>query len=89
MNQLFSHIKVFIKFFLHNIIDFFVLLQCRIRNQIGKNAKHILLIRLDAIGDYILFRNFIEVLKRNPKYSDYKITLLGNIVWRELAEKSG
>lgn len=26
--------------------------------------KSILLIRLDAIGDYILFRNFIEVLKK-------------------------
>jgi ADP-heptose:LPS heptosyltransferase len=49
-------------------------------------VKQILLIRLDAIGDYILFRNFIEVLKRNSKYSDYKITLLGNIVWKELAE---
>lgn len=86
MNQLFSHIKVFIKFLLHNIIDFLVFLQCRTKNQIRHNVKQILLIRLDAIGDYILFRNFIEVLKRNSKYSDYKITLLGNIVWKELAE---
>jgi ADP-heptose:LPS heptosyltransferase len=86
VNQLFSYIKVFIKFLLHNIIDFLVFLQFRIGNKIGKNTKQILLIRLDAIGDYILFRNFIEVLKRNSKYSDYKITLLGNIVWKDIAE---
>ena len=47
--------------------------------------KSILLIRLDAIGDYVLFRNFIEILKRHPRYSGYRITLLGNIVWKELA----
>ena len=86
VKQLFSHIKVFIKFLLHNIIDFLVFLQCRMKNQIRQNAKQILLIRLDAIGDYILFRNFIEVFRKNSKYSDYRITLLGNIVWKELAE---
>ena len=47
--------------------------------------KSILLIRLDAIGDYVLFRNFIEILKKHPRYSGYHITLLGNIVWKELA----
>jgi ADP-heptose:LPS heptosyltransferase len=47
--------------------------------------KSILLIRLDAIGDYVLFRNFIEILKKHPRYSGYRITLLGNIVWKELA----
>ena len=87
MKQIFSYIKTFIKFFLHNIIDFFVFLQCRIKkNQIRQNIKQILLIRLDAIGDYILFRNFIEVFRKNSKYSDYKITLLGNMVWKDLAE---
>lgn len=47
----------------------------------------ILLIRLDAIGDYILFRNFIEILKNSKKYRGCKITFVGNIAWRELAEK--
>jgi ADP-heptose:LPS heptosyltransferase len=46
-----------------------------------------LLIRLDAIGDYILFRNFIESVSRSEKYKGYKITLLGNIVWKSLSEK--
>jgi len=46
----------------------------------------ILLIRHDGIGDYILFRNFIEVLRKSEKYKDYKITLLGNAAWKDLAE---
>jgi len=47
--------------------------------------KSILLIRLDAIGDYVLFRNYIEVLKKSEKYKDYEITLLGNNTWKDLA----
>lgn len=48
--------------------------------------KTILLIRLDAIGDYILFRNFIQALKTSNKYKNYKITLVGNKAWKNLAE---
>ena len=48
--------------------------------------KSLLLIRLDAIGDYILFRNFIEILKKSDKYKDYSITLVGNVAWKELSE---
>lgn len=46
----------------------------------------LLLIRLDAIGDYILFRNFIQVLKEGGRFKDYTITLCGNSAWEELAE---
>jgi len=49
-----------------------------------KPAKRLLLIKTDAIGDYILFRNFIEILKRSEKYKDHQIDLLGNTIWREL-----
>ena len=48
--------------------------------------KSILLIRLDAIGDYIIFRNCIEILRKSKHYKNYKITLVGNIVWKNLAE---
>ena len=47
----------------------------------------LLLIRLDAIGDYVMFHNFIQELKESQKYKDYKITLLGNCVWKGLAEE--
>lgn len=49
--------------------------------------KTLLVVKTDAIGDYILFRNFLQVLRESQKFSDYKITLLGNSLWRELAEK--
>lgn len=45
-----------------------------------------LIIHTDAIGDYILFRNFIEAIKNAEKFNQHKITLLGNQAYRELAE---
>lgn len=48
--------------------------------------KSILLIRFDAIGDYVLFRNFIEILAKSSKYRGYKIIFLGNIVWKNISE---
>lgn len=47
----------------------------------------LLLLRLDSIGDYILFRNYIEILKTSAKYQNYKITLCGNKSWKDIAEK--
>jgi len=74
-----SRLKDIIRIFVYGVVDFFIHSQNTARN------KTLLLIRLDAIGDYVLFRNFIEILQKSTKYKDYKITLLGNIVWKELA----
>lgn len=49
-----------------------------------KPAKRLLLIKTDAIGDYILFRNFIEITKHSVKYKDHKIDLLGNNLWADV-----
>jgi len=49
--------------------------------------KSMLIIRLDAIGDYVLFRNFLEIVRTSDRYRDYAITLLGNAVWRSLSEE--
>lgn len=46
--------------------------------------KSLLLIRLDAIGDYILFHNYIDLIHKSVKFSEHKITLLGNKEWRDL-----
>jgi len=79
--------KVFIKFV--NLIDFIVsLLLIKIihfKKTIIQD-RTLLLIRLDSIGDYVLFRNFVSVIKTNNKYAEYKITLCGNIRWKDLAE---
>ena len=48
--------------------------------------KTLLLLRLDSIGDYVLFRNFIPSLKSSKKYKNYDITLCGNLWWKELSE---
>ena len=47
--------------------------------------KRLLIIKADAIGDFILFRNYIEILRQSEKYRDYRIDLVGNIVWQDMA----
>lgn len=49
-------------------------------------GKKLLVVKLDAIGDYILFRNALTELKKSKRFGEHKITLLGNSLWKELAE---
>ena len=48
--------------------------------------RRVLLVRLDAIGDYILFRNVLRFIRHSATYRDAHITVLGNPAWRSLAE---
>ena len=50
------------------------------------NSKRILVVRLDAIGDYILFRNYLPYIKEYAREKKYKITFLGNNIYKEIAE---
>lgn len=50
-------------------------------------AKRVLIIKTDAIGDYILFRNFLEILHASSKFKNHRVTLLGNELWKDLALK--
>lgn len=50
-----------------------------------RNKNTLLLVKNDGIGDYMLFRNYFEVLKRSDKYSGYNIYLLGNTAFSDLA----
>ena len=47
--------------------------------------KRVLIIKTDAIGDYILFRNYIEIVTNSEKFKGYQIDLLGNAVWKDIA----
>lgn len=47
-------------------------------------ANNLLIIRLDDIGDYLLFRNQLELYKRSALWRDYSITLLGNASWKDV-----
>lgn len=55
-------------------------------NSIFTKANTLLIIRTDGIGDYVLFRNFIKSIKESERFKNYKITLFGNVLWKELAE---
>lgn len=76
-----SNLKKLIKLLIFSLINLCISPSKEIKQ------KSLLLIRLDAIGDYVLFRNFIKLLKKTHKYNDYKITLLGNIVWKNLSKE--
>ena len=43
-------------------------------------------LKLDQIGDYVIFRNFLEEIKKSKKYKDYKIVLIGNIIYKNFAK---
>jgi ADP-heptose:LPS heptosyltransferase len=81
ISLLFLKIKNLIVFIFSYLIISFLQLQ-----KIEKASKTLLLIRLDEIGDFVLFCNFITVVKTSKKFKDYKISLVGNEVWRDLAE---
>jgi len=51
------------------------------------DKNRLLIVKTDAIGDYILFRNFLEILRNSKKFKNYEITLCGNSIWRGIAEK--
>jgi ADP-heptose:LPS heptosyltransferase len=50
-----------------------------------KPQKRLLIIKTGTIGDYILFRNYLEIVRNSEKFHDYTITLLGNVLWQDLA----
>ena len=50
-----------------------------------KSAQRILLIKTDAIGDYVLFRNFIEEVKNTDQYKNFEIDLVASELLRDFA----
>lgn len=47
-------------------------------------AGRLLLVRLDDIGDYVLFRNQLSSYRQSHRWRSHHITLLGNAAWKEL-----
>jgi ADP-heptose:LPS heptosyltransferase len=43
-----------------------------------------MIVKVDEIGDYILFRNYLKILRNSIKYRDKKILLCGNIAWKNI-----
>ena len=55
--------------------------------KISSDHYSLIIIKLDEIGDYILFRNFLEIIANSNRFKAYNITLCGNVIWKEIAEK--
>lgn len=69
----------YLKFFYYSLIAPFLS-----KNISSQKSTSILLIKLDEIGDYILFRNFFKYFRLSNKYQNYNITLIGNIEWKDI-----
>jgi len=54
--------------------------------QESPSAKKVLVVKPDAIGDYIIFRNFLDNLRKSKKHKGHEIHLLGNAVWKNIFE---
>jgi ADP-heptose:LPS heptosyltransferase len=53
---------------------------------ITKRSKSLLVIKLDMMGDYLMLRNYLRLMKKTARYRDHKLALLGNIAVKSLAE---
>ena len=74
-------IKKIINIIIYKIIDLITFNY----NKLSCANNELVIIKLDAIGDYILFRNFFKTLYTSNKFSNSRITLIGNIIWKDLA----
>lgn len=57
----------------------------RIHRSKSTNTKRLLFVHTDAIGDYLLLRNFIHELKQTETFKNYNFTLCGNSAYEDLA----
>jgi ADP-heptose:LPS heptosyltransferase len=74
-------VKKLVEFAVLSAVDFFAKRRCAV-----VAPETLLIIRPDALGDYILFRNFLKEIRQSSRFARFRITLLGNAVWRDLAE---
>ncbi len=73
-------IGIFKKHLLYGMSDLFLKRNAQII------PKTLVIVKNDHIGDYILFRNFLPYISKSEKYKDYKIILIGNIVFKDIVE---
>ena len=51
-----------------------------------KDTQTVAIVRIDNIGDYILFRNFLPFIRQSSRYVSKRLILVGNKAWKDLAE---
>ncbi|MFZ1323254.1 MAG: glycosyltransferase family 9 protein [Ignavibacteria bacterium] len=55
------------------------------KKRLFPSRGRLLILRLDSIGDYVLFRNFLKPIRESDRFKDFRITLCGNELWKDLA----
>ncbi len=53
---------------------------------VKSGSNHLLIVKTDEIGDYMLFRNLLKYFKQSEQYKGYRITLIGNDAWKPIFE---
>jgi len=76
------HILIFLK----SIYKISLFLLSRQTRSCTADTNSIIIVKVEGIGDYILFRNFLLTIKQSSKFANYQITLVGNIAWMEIAQ---
>lgn len=71
-----------IKGFAYDMVLYFVLFIIKSKNK----SKKVLIIRVDEIGDYILWRKFIDPILKSYDLANHEIHFLGNESWQPLFE---
>lgn len=72
---------------LKGIIYDCILLLARAGFRQKSSTKKLLIVRVDEIGDYMLWRNFLNEITSSPKYRDYEVHFCGNKSWKTLFEQ--
>ncbi|HVN48736.1 MAG TPA: glycosyltransferase family 9 protein [Bacteroidota bacterium] len=71
---------------LQRVVRFFLFDSLVLKNVVQRKPKSLLVIQIEGIGDYILFRNFFEAVKTSNRFADYSITFCGSQAYRSIAE---
>ena len=78
--------RLFIKTLFYIIFDNIIFFYSKIFSKKNKKLNSILFFRLDGIGDYIIFRNFVEALKNDNRYVNTDLELWTNKNNHDLVE---
>jgi ADP-heptose:LPS heptosyltransferase len=69
----------FLKLLLYQIV--YLLAKCI---PARKGNQHLLIVKVDEIGDYVLARNCLSYIRNSPQYNHHRITFLGNKIFSEV-----
>ncbi len=87
MSALFKQLKHYLRIrYILKCCYFYVRDRFGIKHGKGPFEKVILIVKTDAIGDYLLFRNLIFSIKHSSRFKDYKIYLCANELYKDLSE---